>query len=74
MNADALSRLPCVQCGQTDDDNRLESVHTIDDCYLFGKTVEELHDLQSCDPSIGPVLQAKRLGAKPHYKKASRVA
>ena len=65
MNADALSRLPFVQCGQTDDDNRLESVHTIDDCYLFGKKVEELHDLQSGDPSIGPVLQAKRLGAKP---------
>ena len=29
LNADALSRLPCVQCGQTDDDNRLESVHTV---------------------------------------------
>ena len=26
LNADALSRLPCVQCGQTDDDN---SVHTV---------------------------------------------
>ena len=29
LNADALSWLPCVQCGQTDDDNRLESVHTV---------------------------------------------
>ncbi|KAL5471114.1 hypothetical protein EMCRGX_G029195 [Ephydatia muelleri] len=68
LNADALSQLPCVQCGQTDDDNRLESVYTIDDCYLFGKMVEELHDLQSGDPSIGPILQAKRLGAKSTLK------
>ena len=41
------------------------SINTIDDCYLFGKTVEELQDLQSGDPAIGPVVQAKRLGAKP---------
>lgn len=40
LNADALSRLPCEQCGQTDD-NRLEIVHTIDDCYMFGKTAKE---------------------------------
>ena len=46
-------------------DNRLVSVHIIDDCYVFGKTVEELQDLQSGDPAIGPILQAKRLGAKP---------
>ena len=65
LNADTLSRLPCEQCGHTDDDNRLEIVHTIYDCYMFGKTAKELQDLQSEDPSIGPILQVKRFGAKP---------
>ena len=60
-NADALSRLPCKQCGREQSEQGGETtqvniitgnVHT-----LVGRSLQELRDLQLNDPQIGPVLR-----------------
>ena len=60
-NADALSRLPCVQCGRsehfTNDD--IVNVLAVDiRRSLGGHNPEEIHRLQLEDNIIGPVLRA----------------
>ena len=60
-NADALSRIPCKQCGREQIEQGGETaqiniitgnVHT-----LAGRSLQELRDLQLSDPYIGPVLK-----------------
>ena len=57
-NADALSRLPCQQCGRKLEEVTTQvriitgNVHT-----LVGRPLQELRDLQLSDSHIGPVLK-----------------
>ena len=65
-NADALSRLPCKQCGyqpshHTDHDQSTVSVVSLQ----VGKSTSDLHKLQMEDYMIHPVLVAKNSGVKP---------
>ena len=66
--ADALSRLPCVQCGRsehfTNDD--IVNVLAVDiRRSLGGHNPEEIHRLQLEDNIIGPVLRAVEKNEKP---------
>ena len=66
-NADALSRIPCTQCGreQHGSGGQEESaqVSTISGhvSTLVGKSLGDLRDLQLHDPCIGPVLRCLEL-------------
>ena len=60
-NADALSRLPCRQCGR--DRHCQNGETTIAATSLVGG--EDIGKLQQQDNTIGPVLQAKLNGEKP---------
>ena len=65
-NADALSRVPCNQCGRV--------THVYSPAHLTaqigivsqGHSAADVHDQQLNDPSIGPVLKAKESGATPN--------
>ena len=65
-NADALSRVPCNQCGRV--------THVYSPAHLAaqigivsqGHSAADVHDQQLNDPSIGPVLKAKESGATPN--------
>ena len=67
-NADALSRVPCNQCGRV--------THVYSPAYLAaqigivtqGHSAADVHDQQLNDPSIGPVLKAKESGATPNLE------
>eukprot|EP00731_Ephydatia_muelleri_P023718 Em0015g1301a len=68
-NADALSRMPCRQCGR-DSHNPTDDVSTqvgvIINLPFQSYPSEEMRKLQLADPSVGPVLQAVELDRKPH--------
>ena len=65
-NADALSRVPCNQCGRV--------THVYSPAHLAaqigivsqGHSAADVYDQQLNDPSIGPVLKAKESGATPN--------
>ncbi|KAL5505305.1 hypothetical protein EMCRGX_G006717 [Ephydatia muelleri] len=67
-NADALSRMPCRQCGR-DSHNPTDDVSTqvgvIINLPFQSYPSEEMRKLQLADPSVGPVLQAVELDRKP---------
>ena len=63
-NADALSRLPCKQCGYQLENSTSQSMISAISLQV-GKSSADLHQLQLDDPTIFPVLEAKRSGAKP---------
>ena len=70
QNADALSRLPCAQCGRTthDDDSLPEAIGALQENpgnFLEGKTEDEIRQLQISDDSIGFILKAKEGGQRP---------
>ena len=63
-NADALSRRPCDQCGQSD--NPVPHQHLVGRVSLpTGYIAKELRQAQLDDPVVGPVLQAKENASKP---------
>ena len=63
-NADALSRRPCNQCGQSDTPSlRQQIVGRVS--MPTGYTADELRQAQLNDPVVGPVLRAKEEAAKP---------
>ena len=65
-NVDALSRVPCNQCGRV--------THVYSPAHLTaqigivsqGHSAADVHDQQLNDPSIGLVLKAKESGATPN--------
>ena len=63
-NADALSRLPCKQCGYQQENSTSQSMISAISLQV-GKSSADLHQLQLDDPTIFPVLVAKRSGDKP---------
>ena len=74
-NADALSRLPCTQCGRqefepepTPTQSSLEAVCTV--AMLEGMTPDELRQAQLQDPVLGPLLQSVESGQKPSQDQA----
>ena len=63
-NADAMSRRPCNQCGQSD--TPLLHQHVVGRVSLpTGYTANELRQAQLDDPVVGPVLQAKERASMP---------
>ena len=69
-NADALSRLPCQQCGRTS--HTLEqTITTISATGLTGGySNQEMRDLQLNDEGIGRLLLAKETDQQPSQDKA----
>ena len=68
-NADALSRLPCRQCGRENHSGTEANVASVSinncDQSLEGHTREELRQLQQKDPSVGPILRDLETHQKP---------
>ena len=71
-NADALSRLPCNQCGReshfTETDQNTHTVGLVtneENANVRGKSPEEIPQLQLADPMIGPVLKSLESLEKP---------
>ena len=64
-NADALSRLPCKQCGFHQPENSSEQVIVSAISLQVGRSSADLRQLQLDDPTIKPVLMAKDSGDKP---------
>ena len=64
-NADAMSRMPCVQCGRDDhdDDNTVAVVSQV--ASLEQKTSKELRTSQLEDPTVGYILKAREADQKP---------
>ena len=59
-NADALSRLPCQQCGRiTHDEDVIVATTTLKE------SNNEISQMQLKDEAVGPVLEAKESGQKP---------
>ena len=77
-NADGLSRTPCRQCGETDppfggrdNSSTLLTSETVEsntlstESWLPRWSIEELHDLQSADPDLQPVIHWLEKGLVP---------
>ena len=67
-NADALSRIPCRQCGRVDQGKEVEfsaSVSVLPAFPFQSYSLEEMQRLQMKDASINPVYQAMRHGQIP---------
>ena len=76
-NADALSRLPCRQCGREPDPTGENDVRIVttpsqsDQTSLGGRTNSEIRQLQLQDATIGPLLLAKEADQRPSQHTAS---
>lgn len=68
-NADALSRIPCRQCGRGDlcgkEVNDMHTVAGVTPCFLQTDNMEEVRRMQAEDNIIGPVLEAIQPGKPP---------
>ena len=65
-NADALSRLPCRQCGRDTHDSLVPAIVAVATLRSpQGNASEELRDAQLVDPVLGPLLRGKEAGRKP---------
>ena len=70
-NADALSRLPCQQCGRETDPAGGDYIQVVtapsqnDQNCLGGKTNSEIRQLQLQDTTVGPLLVAKEANQQP---------
>ena len=70
-NVDALSHLPCRQCGRDDHESKTvlsniiaaTSVQPVQE-----QPIEGLRDAQLSDPAIGPLLRGKEANQKPHIE------
>ena len=58
-NADALSRIPCKQCGRSED--KLIATISTDDI-IGGYSLGDMRQLQMDDDFVGKILQAKEAG------------
>ena len=67
INADALSRLPCRQCGRSpyEENEKLVSTVQMSDLSLCSCSPADLRASQLADPVIGPILQSKQTQLKP---------
>ena len=63
-NADALSRVPCNQCGQESHENNCSINATTLQASL--SPLSGLRAAQLADPVLGPLLQGKESGSKPN--------
>ena len=67
-NADALSRLPCQQCGRNGHQDVVEPTqdHTLlCTVRVMGQPDVNLRDAQLSDPDVGPILTGMECGQKP---------
>ena len=65
-NADALSRLPCRQCGRESHNSEIQgTISTTSMQPPESKPVPELRKAQLADPILGPLLRGQESGKKP---------
>ena len=67
-DADALSQLPCKQCGQashTDEQDRKTTVSTVGILLFQTYTHDDVCELQRADPMLQPVYSAVQKGPPP---------
>ena len=70
-NADALSRIPCKQCGRLEGSN-IEDFVVVQATTLGEDKEEELLKQQRDDPSLGPIIKAKQSGTKPSQQEQKK--
>ena len=63
-NADAMSRIPCQQCGREDTEPTAGSTAAIKGISLRGRPVEEVKTLQLNDESLGIIVHAFEKGKR----------
>ena len=69
QNADALSRLPCRQCGRVETDSSPKAeVAIVDLCPPGPTTSETLRQVQLADSTLGPLLRGKEHGERPDHR------
>ena len=69
-NADALSRMPCHQCGRDShylsvSVNFFQADGSLEDCSLWQSSADEIRQLQMEDEVLGPLLRALENKSKP---------
>lgn len=66
-NADALSRLPCVQCGRASHNQQSDEIASIKrvENSLRGQTLEEIRQFSVEDTNLGWLHRLKETGTKP---------
>jgi len=70
-NADALSCVPCEQCGQDPACDQVTSTSLIATITLTAQLDLQLTQLQSKDPKFGPIIEGKKtahLSSLKHWK------
>ena len=73
-NADALSRLPCPQCGRETHTSGA-NISTMDVVKpLSDDGVDTLREAQLADPVVGPVLRGKETGDRPNHNQLGSVS
>ena len=73
-NADALSRLPCRQCGRDSHDTYSTEAAVVTVQLPRDHISDSLRDLQLADPTISPLLLGKESGTKPDIKSFAHVS
>ena len=74
-NADALSRLPCRQCGRdTHVDIPTVALTSLVSADTIQHSLQDLHQAQLEDATIGPILKAKQEGQKPQTDEVKRLS
>ena len=71
-NADALSRLPCSQCGRSRHIDNSCTMSINSTTVHSAKQIEGLRTAQLADPLLGPLLQGKEAGCKPQPGKLGK--
>ena len=66
-NVDALSRVPCNQCGRDNHEYSTDSPPAQIGIVSKSHSTVDVRDQQLNDPSIVPVLKSKEVGVVPHY-------
>jgi len=65
MNADALSRLPCQQCGRVSHTSSILVGRLTASDMSCGYSPQQLYDMQLIDECIGQLLRAKETNIQP---------
>ena len=75
INADALSRFPCQQCGRDNHDLEAEKqVSAVTVCRSDPPPIHKLREVQLADSTLGRILRGKEAGEKPAAEEMERAS
>ena len=75
INADALSRLPCQQCGRDNHDLEAEKqVSAVTVCPPDPPPIHKLQEAQLAESTLGRILRGKEAGEKPAAEEMGRAS